>query len=236
MAGKSTFMRQVALLCILAQAGSYVPAERADLPLFEQVFTRIGASDFLSEGLSTFMVEMSETSEILKQVNAKSLVVMDEIGRGTSTYDGLSLAQAILEYLVAQKKPFMLFATHYHELTTLDHAYPQILNAHMAVQDSGADGIQFLHSLKAGPANRSYGIHVAELAGLPASVTKRAQKILSGFESPSARLKVDAPSAQLSFTDVVAVPAWVDEVRSLDLSTITPLEALNRLSRWQSEA
>lgn len=238
MAGKSTFMRQVALLSILAQAGSFVPAEKAELPVFEQIFTRIGASDFLSEGLSTFMVEMSETSEILKQVTPRSLVVMDEIGRGTSTYDGLSLAQAILEYLVAQKKPFLLFATHYHELTTLDQAYPQIFNAHMAVQDSGTAGIQFLHSLKAGPANRSYGIHVAELAGLPGSVTKRAQKILSGFEKPKGGVKVEAPSPQLSFGDfqqAIAAPPWVDEVKNLDLSSMTPLEALNKLSQWQSE-
>ncbi len=245
MAGKSTLMRQVALTAIMAQIGSFVPADRAELPLFQHIFTRIGASDFLSEGLSTFMVEMSETSEILKSVGPRSLVVMDEIGRGTSTYDGMSLAQAILEHMVAQKKPYLLFATHYHELTGLAQLYPQIHNAHMSVSEKGGE-IQFQHSLRPGPANRSYGIHVAKLAGLPGSVTGRAQQILNGFEGRG------ASSGQLSFGDALAMPAeepdtsellpvapalpaWVAEVKELNLSQMTPLEALNKLSQWQRD-
>lgn len=239
MAGKSTLMRQVALIALLAQIGSFVPAQSATLPVFEEIFTRIGASDALNEGLSTFMVEMSETSQILKRVNAHSLVVMDEIGRGTSTYDGLSLAQAILEYLVAQKSPYLLFATHYHELTSLSQIYPQLTNAHMSVQEKGGQ-IQFLHTLKEGPANRSYGIHVAKLAGLPSAVTQRAQVLLKKFEGGVA-------STQLSFGDLMPqpepaeelapeTPPWLEEVKSLNLSQMTPLEALNKLFEWQREA
>lgn len=230
MAGKSTLMRQVALIAIMAQMGSFVPALAARLPLFHQVFTRIGASDFLSEGLSTFMVEMSETSDILKAVSSNSLVIMDEIGRGTSTYDGLSLAQAILEHLVAHKKPYLLFATHYHELTHLSQVYAQIRNGHMSVQERGGE-IQFLHSLQKGPANRSYGIHVAKLAGIPALITDKAQQLLRGFEGPSGK--------QLSFADSPDVsaplPPWLEEFKSTNLSRMTPLEALNKLSEWQRE-
>jgi DNA mismatch repair protein MutS len=240
MAGKSTLMRQVALNAILAQIGSYVPAEKAELPLFSEIFTRIGASDALNEGLSTFMVEMTETAEILKRVGPQSLVIMDEIGRGTSTYDGMSLAQSILEYLVASKKPYLLFATHYHELTGLGRIHPQIHNAHMTVSEKGGQ-IQFLHTLVKGPANRSYGVHVAKLAGLPASVTARAQQILSGFEAQG------VGGAQLSFADAFSAPPanepvpaeapWLmNEVKNLNLSSMTPLEALNKLFEWQREA
>jgi DNA mismatch repair protein MutS len=239
MAGKSTLMRQVALNAILAQIGSYVPAEKAELPLFSEIFTRIGASDALNEGLSTFMVEMTETAEILKRVGPQSLVIMDEIGRGTSTYDGMSLAQSILEYLVASKQPYLLFATHYHELTGLGRIHPQIHNAHMTVSEKGGQ-IQFLHTLVKGPANRSYGVHVAKLAGLPASVTARAQQILNGFEAQG------VGGAQLSFADAFSplasepphaeVPWLMDEVKNLNLSSMTPLEALNKLFEWQREA
>ncbi len=236
MAGKSTLMRQVALNAILAQIGSFVPAEKAELPLYTEIFTRIGASDALNEGLSTFMVEMTETAEILKRVGPQSLVIMDEIGRGTSTYDGMSLAQSILEFLVTNKKPYLLFATHYHELTGLGRIHPQIHNGHMTVQEKGGQ-IQFLHTLKAGPANRSYGIHVAKLAGLPPAVTSRAQAILTGFESQGGQPQ------QLSFADAAAttpqpqpeIPAWLNEVKALNLSRMTPLEALNKLFEWQRE-
>lgn len=235
MAGKSTIMRQVALNAILAQVGSYVPATKAELPLFQEIFTRIGASDALNEGLSTFMVEMTETSDILKRVNSKSLVIMDEIGRGTSTYDGLSLAQAILEHLVGESKPYMLFATHYHELTSLAQIYPQIHNAHMSVQEKGGH-IEFLHSLNQGPANRSYGIHVAKLAGLPSKVTQRAQSILKGFEGTGGAQLSLGELMPGSDTEVTAeLPAWIEEVKNLNLSSMTPLEALNKLSQWQRE-
>jgi DNA mismatch repair protein MutS len=230
MAGKSTLMRQVALIAVMAQIGSFVPAQAAHLPMFEEIFTRIGASDALNEGLSTFMVEMTEAARILNRVNSRSLVIMDEIGRGTSTYDGMSLAQAILEYLLSERRPYLLFATHYHELTGLSQIFPQLRNAHMSVQEKGGQ-IQFLHTLRMGAANRSYGIHVARLAGLPAKVTSRAQQILSGFENP-------AGGTQLSFTDsptceIAAPPAWIEEIKALNLSQMTPLDALNKLFEWQ---
>ena len=231
MAGKSTLMRQVALIAVMAQIGSYVPAEKAELPLFHEIFTRIGASDALNEGLSTFMVEMTETAQILKRVGTRSLVIMDEIGRGTSTYDGMSLAQAILEHMVGIKKPFLLFATHYHELTSLSAIHPLLHNKHMSVQERAGE-IQFLHTLKDGPANQSYGIHVAKLAGLPAQVTARAQNILAGFEGTNGQLSLMPP---LTPSPPPEVPAWINEVRGLDLSRMTPLDALNKLSQWQRE-
>jgi DNA mismatch repair protein MutS len=238
MAGKSTLMRQVALNVMLAQIGSDVPAELAQLPLFENIFTRIGASDALVDGLSTFMVEMTETAEILKRANHKSLVIMDEIGRGTSTYDGMSLAQAILEHLLSSKKPYLLFATHYHELTSLEQLYPQLHNAHMSVSDKGGQ-IQFLHTLKAGPANRSYGIHVAKLAGLPGQVTQRAQTLLNGFESGTKQLSLGEGllaqgSSPLAETGVDS--ALLSQIRNLNLSEMTPMQALNKLHEWQDEA
>lgn len=181
MAGKSTLMRQAALIQIMAQMGSYVPANQAELPVLSHIFTRIGASDILSQGLSTFMVEMTETAEMLKGAGPQSLVILDEIGRGTSTFDGMSLAQAILEHLLTRCRSYTLFATHYHELTGLADMYPQIQNAHMSVQEKNGE-IRFLHTLTQGPALKSYGIHVAELAGLPASLTKRARQLLKEKE------------------------------------------------------
>lgn len=236
MAGKSTLMRQVALIALMAQIGSFVPAQAAELPLFERIFTRLGASDALNEGLSTFMVEMTETAQIMKNVNKGSLVIMDEIGRGTSTYDGLSLAQAILENLVTEKRPYLLFATHYHELTQLEQIFPQIQNAHMSVQEQGGQ-IRFLHTLKAGPANRSYGIHVGKLAGLPNSVTQRAQSILNGFEGQSGtQLALGSLAPSESELDRQNLPVWAEEIKKLNLSGMTPLEALNKLFEWQREA
>jgi len=181
MAGKSTLMRQVALTALMAQEGSFVPARRARLPIFHQIFTRIGTSDSLSEGLSTFMVEMMETAEMLKGAGPNTLVVLDEVGRGTSTYDGMSLAQAILEFLMAQAKCMTFFATHYHEMTDLAQQHPRIHNAHMGVQERGQD-IHFLYTLKTGPANKSYGIHVAKLAGLPDEVVERSKQLLKEHE------------------------------------------------------
>ncbi len=181
MAGKSTLMRQAAITVVMAQMGSFVPAREANLSLLDRVATRIGASDFLSEGLSTFMVEMKETAELLAQANDRTLVVLDEIGRGTSTFDGLSIAQAILEHLLSEKRCLTLFATHYHELTKLEAGYDRIKNCHMSIIEK--DGvITFLHRLLEGAAGQSYGIHVARLAGLPLKVTERAQEILSEVE------------------------------------------------------
>ena len=236
MAGKSTLMRQVALIGLLAQIGSFVPARSANLPLFDRIATRIGASDALSEGLSTFMVEMSETAEILRRAGSRTLVILDEIGRGTSTYDGLSLAQAILEHLVQDKKPYLLFATHYHELTGLSSLYPQIHNAHMSIQEKGGE-VRFLHTLVQGPANRSYGIHVAELAGLPKQVSDRAGRLLKSFESQSqsgTQLSLEL-APPLNEPMEPPTPEIIEKLREMNLSGMTPIDALNTLYAWQRE-
>lgn len=177
MAGKSTLMRQVALSAILMQMGSFVPASRARLPLFDQIQTRIGASDVLAEGLSTFMLEMKETAQMLKNSTNQTLVILDEVGRGTSTFDGMSLAQAILEYLMCHVKTTTFFATHYHELTQVADQYPHITNKYMKILEDG-DQITFLYQLTDGLAKKSYGIHVAKLAGLPEVVIRRAERLL----------------------------------------------------------
>ena len=200
MSGKSVLMRQAALIALLAQSGCFVPAAEATLPLFHKMFARIGASDFLSKGMSTFMVEMREMAEILEKANSKSLIILDEIGRGTATFDGMSLAQAILEFLILEKQPFLLSATHYHELTHLAEKYPSVRNGSMAVRESikeaigetlskpageRASQIHFLYTLTEQPANKSYGIHVAQLAGLPKAVLERADQLLEARESSS---------------------------------------------------
>jgi DNA mismatch repair protein MutS len=253
MAGKSTLMRQVAVTSILAQAGSFVPAKDAELPVFDRIFTRIGASDFLSEGLSTFMVEMKETAEMLQMATENSLVILDEVGRGTSTYDGMSLAQAILEYLVENKKSMTFFATHYHELTELAATYPQVVNGHMRIHEEqtaqGAE-IRFLHQLSKGPANKSYGIHVGRLAGLPGQVTKRAASILKRLETSGRRIETNQMSLMglLDSTPMdeetplmtveasqlkTEMPPLVQELRGVDITKLTPLEALNQIAKWQ---
>lgn len=249
MAGKSTLMRQVAATAILAQLGSFVPAKAAEVPIFDRIFTRIGASDSLSEGLSTFMVEMTETAEMLKNAGPQSLVILDEVGRGTSTYDGMSLAQAILEHLLAQSKSTTLFATHYHELTKLASQHPQLRNGHMAIREtpskSGGHQIAFLHQLTSGPANKSYGIHVARLAGLPAGVTRRAAEILRRIESDASAL--DGPQLSLQVMEPEprpepnpeispeqeALAQLADRLKEIDVSQLTPLDALNRIAQWQ---
>lgn len=198
MAGKSTLMRQVALTVILAQMGSYVPATEAVLPVYDAIYTRIGASDQLTEGLSTFMVEMSETAEMLANATENSLLILDEIGRGTSTFDGLCLAQSILEHLTQQINAHAFFATHYHELTNLEQKFSQIKNVHMKIHEQNGN-IQFLHILSRGPAGQSYGIQVAELAGLPRSITDRAKKLLTQIEGESASSKKpEMPAATAS--------------------------------------
>lgn len=240
MAGKSTLMRQVALTAIMAQLGSYVPADEAHLPIFDAIFTRIGASDQLSEGLSTFMVEMTETSTMLKNATQNSLVILDEVGRGTSTFDGMCLAQSILEHLLSEVKALTFFATHYHELTALDQSFGQITNAHMTVAERNGE-IRFLHTLVKGPALKSYGVQVAELAGLPASVTKRAKGLLRDVEA--SRVQV---SSQLSLLDQVpqiveseepprqkALVSLMEELQKYPLMQSSPLEAMNQIARWK---
>lgn len=238
MAGKSTLMRQIALLCIMAQTGSFVPATKIELPVLDQVLTRIGANDSLSQGLSTFMVEMVEAAEILQRATDRSLVLLDEIGRGTSTYDGMSLAQSILEFLVQERKPYLFFATHYHELTSLNERFKQIQNWHMSIRDDKA-GIQFLYALAQGPAEKSYGIHVAQLAKLPPSLIKRAQELLNHHESSPSKAPASVPAqAQLNLWDSVTSnidPELIEELKSLDVTKTTPLEALQKVSQWQQK-
>jgi len=244
MAGKSTLMRQVAVTALMAQAGSFVPAKEAEVPVFDRIFTRIGASDFLSEGLSTFMVEMKETAEMLAVATEKSLVVLDEIGRGTSTYDGMSLAQAILEYLLESRRAMTLFATHYHELTELAASFAHLQNAHMKIHEQNGV-ITFLHELAEGPANKSYGIHVGRLAGLPAAVTRRAAAILKKLEGDQ---KVETrqmtllslierqeavEEAELQPEPSPQLMGIASELSGMDLSRLTPLEALNQIAKWQ---
>ncbi len=243
MAGKSTLMRQVALTSVLAQIGSFVPADQAIVPLFDHIFTRIGASDQLSEGLSTFMVEMTETAEMLKKSTKASLLILDEIGRGTSTFDGMSLAQSILEYLLNAKGAMTFFATHYHELTSLEDKYRQLKNAHMTVLERNGE-IRFLHTLKMGPAQKSYGIQVARLAGLPPEITERAQALLKNLENKPSRSAGD--SSQLSLLDAVVMgpvasePSTSEELkvvlkdlRDFPLFSQTPIEAMNKIAKWQ---
>ena len=240
MAGKSTVMRQLATLAILAQIGSYVPAKAASLPIFDQIFTRIGASDSLSEGLSTFMVEMTETADIVNSATKRSLVILDEIGRGTSTYDGMSLAKAILEYLLEKSKAMILFSTHYHELTSMVSDFDQLENYHMAIRDDGKN-IEFKHRFMQGSANKSYGIHVAKLAGLPSSITKRAEKIQKEME-----LQNNGQMSLMAFAtaepEIEVSPAeepaehneLIDELRDLRIQEMTPLDLMNRIAEWQN--
>lgn len=238
MAGKSTVMRQVALNVIMAQIGSFVPCESATLPLFRKLFSRVGASDFLVEGLSTFMVEMTEAAEILNSFDGQTLILMDEIGRGTSTYDGLSLAQSIIEHFVSQNKAYTLFSTHYHELTQLEALYPQVINFHMSAHESQGD-LKFQHSLVRGPASKSYGIQVAKLAGLPKTVTQRAAQILVELEGK--RRKADANQMDLfAEVDLVQAPTApaekspiLAELEKIALDKMTPVEVLLKVHEWQ---
>lgn len=245
MAGKSTLMRQVALTALLAQLGSYVPAAEAILPLYDSIFTRIGASDQLSEGLSTFMVEMTETATMLKQATSNSLLILDEVGRGTATFDGLCLAQSILEHILNDVKAQVFFATHYHELTSMDQVFSEVKNVHMKIHDNGGQ-IEFLHILNYGPAGQSYGVQVAELAGLPKSITERAKLLLHDLENKKSVKVIEeviekAPATkatnQLSLFDKPVVDpkaeALMEELKKLSISTTSPLQALNQIAKWQ---
>ncbi len=235
MAGKSTMMRQVALAQILAQAGSFVPAAKASLSLCDRIFTRIGACDDLARGRSTFMVEMAETSQILRGATPRSLVLLDEIGRGTSTYDGLSIAWAVAEHIHDVTGCRTLFATHYHELTRLDETLARVHNVHMVVTEFN-DEIVFVRTVSDGPAHRSYGIQVARLAGLPDTVLARAKQVLRTLEV--ARPPTHAAQSQLpnqpSLFDVT--PAVVTRLRALDVMRMTPMDALTTLAALVDEA
>jgi len=230
MAGKSTYLRQAGIIVLLAQVGSFVPAEAAVIGLCDRIFTRVGAHDELARGLSTFMVEMVETAHILAHATPRSLLIFDEVGRGTSTYDGVSIAQAILEYLhdAPQIQSLTIFATHYHELTALAERLPQLANYRMEVREEG-ERVVFLHQVVQGGADRSYGIHVAELAGIPRQVVVRARQILLDLEG---QRPLDRPAASAQLHLPLDHP-MVDELEQLDLERISPREALEKLFAWQ---
>ncbi len=249
MSGKSTVMRQVALIVLMAQIGSFVPAEAAEVGLVDRIFTRIGAQDDIATGQSTFMVEMIETAALLVQSSRRSLIILDEVGRGTSTYDGMAIARAVVEYI--HNEPRLqcrtLFATHYHELTALEGQLQRLRNFHMAAVEQG-DSVVFLHELRVGSADRSYGIHVAELAGIPQSVIRRASELLAELEAgrpqssalnpqpstlnPQPSALRPPPSPQLSLFDLAPSPV-VEYLRRLNINELTPLDALNKLSELQ---
>ena len=234
MGGKSTFMRQTALIVLMAYAGSFVPAGAARLGPVDRVFSRIGASDDLAGGRSTFMVEMEETANILHNATAQSLVLMDEVGRGTSTFDGLSLAWSCAVELATRIRAFTLFATHYFELTTLPDEYPGIANVHLDAAEHG-EGIVFLHALREGPANQSYGLQVAALAGVPAKVIQRARGRLRELEQ-AARRHSDHGAAQLSLFPLDPPNPAVDVLRNLDPDSLSPRHALETLYRLKELA
>ncbi|MBL7714667.1 MAG: DNA mismatch repair protein MutS [Bdellovibrionales bacterium] len=263
MGGKSTVMRQVALIVVLAQMGAAVPAESARIGIVESLYTRIGAQDAISRGQSTFMVEMTELAHILNYANRKSLLILDEIGRGTSTFDGMSVAWATLEWICGKIRARTLFATHYHELTELEGKQLGLRNAHVAVESSkGKNDLRFLYELRSGRANESFGVQVASLAGLPKSVIDRAWKVLKDLEK-SRIAKNDAPTAQMDFLSALAEPSRADEdlaqlnslqsqlrekiqeletlqsklqeIQDLKIDEMTPLQALNRLAQVKSD-
>jgi DNA mismatch repair protein MutS len=238
MGGKSTYLRQAALLVIMAQCGCFVPAEQMRLGLVDRIYTRIGASDNVARGRSTFMVEMTETAAILNSATNRSLVLLDEMGRGTATYDGLSLAWATVEYLHNRIGARTLFATHYHELTLLAERLERLRNLRVTVKET-ASGIVFLHAVESGPANKSYGIEVARLAGLPADVIARAREVLKlheRAESQQVREAVDdrAPSLQMTMFTPLS-QRIVDRIAEVDVDGLTPREALNLLAELQRE-
>ena len=236
MAGKSTYMRQVALIVLMAQIGSFVPARAARIGVVDRIFTRIGASDDLSAGQSTFMVEMTEVSDILKAATADSLLILDEIGRGTSTFDGMSIARAVLEYCADPKKlgAKTLFATHYHELTALEGELPGVRNYNIAVRTRGED-IIFLRKIISGGADRSYGIEVAKLAGLPKQVLTRARHILQELEDEAGKPHAAPVETDQVSLEALSESAVIDQLRRAQVDTLSPLEALNLLYELKSK-
>jgi len=243
MGGKSTYLRQAALFSVMAQMGSFVPAQHARLPIVDRIFTRIGASDNLSMGKSTFMVEMTETAVILNAATSKSLVILDEVGRGTSTFDGLSIAWSVVEYLHRQNKVKTLFATHYHELTELAQLSPGVKNYHVTVKELGNE-IVFLRRVERGSANKSYGIEVAKLAGLPQMVVQRAREILQGHEKGEHEIKDQltrhyqtrkVDSQEQEKLPMIANHHVLEELRHMDPEQMTPMQALEVVHRLKSK-
>ncbi|MDH6363776.1 DNA mismatch repair protein MutS [Enterococcus sp. PF1-24] len=246
MSGKSTYMRQLALTVIMAQIGCFVPAESAELPIFDRIFTRIGASDDLIAGQSTFMVEMMEANQALRYATPNSLILFDELGRGTATYDGMALAQAIIEYIHSNVKAKTLFSTHYHELTVLDQQLPALKNVHVGAVEKDGE-VVFLHKMMEGPADKSYGIHVAKIAGMPQALLERAATILASLEAEGANVDLtqSAPALsqnadepqQLSLFNETSTEeqAVVAALRHLNLLEMTPMDALNKLYELQKQ-
>ena len=253
MAGKSTYMRQTALIVLMAQIGSFVPAASADIGIVDRIFTRVGASDDLASGQSTFMVEMTEVANILRNATSKSLLVLDEIGRGTSTFDGLSIAWAVIEHISSRLLGAKtLFATHYHELTELEGKIDNVNNYCIAVKEKG-DDIIFLRKIVKGGADKSYGIQVARLAGVPETVTNRAKEIVEELicadittrikdiaahgTAPKIKTKKydEVDLAQMSLFDTVKDDDVLNELKELDVSNLTPIDALNTLYQLQNK-
>ncbi|MEZ6020981.1 MAG: hypothetical protein R3F17_13005 [Planctomycetota bacterium] len=242
MAGKSTHIRQTALIVLLAQIGSYVPARSATVGLVDRIFTRLGSADDLSRGASTFMVEMLEIANILNNAGEKSLVILDEVGRGTSTYDGLALAWAIVEHLHNKSRSRTLFATHYHQLTELSEELRGVHNLNIAVREKG-DEIVFLHKIVPGGTDRSYGIQVARLAGVPRDLVERAKEILADLEQHREAHSdvIVTPTGELQlglFDEAPAAPAaapdpWAARIAALDLDQMTPWQAMQWLHTSQ---
>lgn len=253
MSGKSTYMRQMALIAVMAQVGSFVPADSAELPIFDQIFTRIGAADDLISGQSTFMVEMTEANEALQNATKRSLVLFDEIGRGTATYDGMALAGAIVQYLHDEVGAKVLFATHFHELTDLEQTLPRLKNIHVGATEENGKLI-FLHKILPGPADQSYGIHVAQLAGLPRKVLRKATKLLNRLEAQGSNLGPTSTQLDLfsnneeseTVTDQELAPSTetelsdkekdvLDEISNLYLADQTPLQVMQLVENWQDD-
>ena len=239
MAGKSTYIRQVALITLMAQIGSFVPAQKAVIGIADRIFARVGASDELSRGQSTFMVEMTETARILNTATESSLIILDEIGRGTSTYDGVSLAWAIIEHIHEEVRARTLFATHYHELTNLESQLERLSNLNVAVKEFD-DEVVFLHKIIAGSADKSYGIHVARLAGVPREVNRRAKEILAELEASHGVHTVPITGSAGEVVNDVQMSLFgyeehplLDKVREQDLNNLTPMKALELLQSWQ---
>jgi len=232
MAGKSVYIRQVALICLLAQVGAFVPAESASLGVVDRIFTRVGLHDYTLRGHSSFMVEMIETAHILNQATSRSLVLLDEVGRGTSTADGLSIARAVIEFLhnnprVAAKT---LFATHYHELTDAADYLPRVRNFHLAVEEKGGE-VRYLHKVEPGRAEKSFGIYVAQLAGLPKPVIRRATELLDNHNGAAAR-KATA-KAKTAWAPDESMKAALEALAALDINQLSPVEALTKLYELQ---
>ena len=255
MAGKSTYMRQTALIVLMAQIGSFVPAEKANIGIVDRIFTRVGASDDLASGQSTFMVEMTEVANILRNATARSLLILDEIGRGTSTFDGLAIAWAVIEHISNTKLcgAKTLFATHYHELTELEGKIPGVNNYCIAVKENG-DDIVFLRKIVKGGADKSYGIQVAKLAGVPDTVIERAKELVADLSDADISLKArdiaqyskkqeklvdsykkvdDLEVKQMSLFDTVNNDDIIEDIKALDISNMTPIDALNTLYKLQ---